>query len=329
MRESNPWCRHAAEVACQNRTSLIHLIYRDNARFGHFKAYQFGRVSMREHWHAGWPISAARWRTRSGWPADRREHLRDPRRHRAGLKPERASRAGRRHSMQSRVTGGPAMTSASRRFIFGPLGFAPLMRRLRRSIPASAGMSAAKRIPCAPHPSFSPSSRRSPRPRPTPSRSTAASTRPNGQGAQHVTDFRLTQPLSRAPASQPTEAWILATAGRAGDRLPQYPARQRAAHPPARAARPRRPVDRVNLYGRFRRRRPHRLRLHGRCCRQHRRRRRSPTRTSSTTTGTATGGMRVSEDDDGWSAEMLIPWHIAPMREGRRRSARSASTWTA
>ena len=24
----------------------------------------------------------------------------------------------------------------------------------------------------------------------------------------------------------------------------------------------------------------------------------------------------VSEDDDGWSAEMLIPWHIAPMRQG-------------
>src|SRR5687767_13120261 len=31
------------------------------------------------------------------------------------------------------------------------------------------------------------------------------------QGAQHVTDFRLTQPLSRAPAPQPTDAWILAT----------------------------------------------------------------------------------------------------------------------
>ncbi|MBC7990427.1 MAG: hypothetical protein H7Y19_12715, partial [Luteimonas sp.] len=31
------------------------------------------------------------------------------------------------------------------------------------------------------------------------------------QGAQHVTDFRLTQPLSREPAPQPTEAWILAT----------------------------------------------------------------------------------------------------------------------
>lgn len=51
--DSNPWCRHAAEVACQNRTSVIHLIYRDHARFGHFKAHQFGRVSMREHWQCG------------------------------------------------------------------------------------------------------------------------------------------------------------------------------------------------------------------------------------------------------------------------------------
>src|SRR6187549_3973041 len=31
------------------------------------------------------------------------------------------------------------------------------------------------------------------------------------QGAQHVTDFRITQPLTGAPGSQPTEAWILAT----------------------------------------------------------------------------------------------------------------------
>ena len=31
------------------------------------------------------------------------------------------------------------------------------------------------------------------------------------QGAQLVTDFRITQPLTGAPGSQPTEAWILAT----------------------------------------------------------------------------------------------------------------------
>ena len=30
-------------------------------------------------------------------------------------------------------------------------------------------------------------------------------------GARHITDFRLTQPLSREPAPQPTEAWVLAT----------------------------------------------------------------------------------------------------------------------
>ncbi|HYM87281.1 MAG TPA: hypothetical protein VET30_11195, partial [Pseudoxanthomonas sp.] len=30
-------------------------------------------------------------------------------------------------------------------------------------------------------------------------------------GAQHVDDFRMTQPLTRLPGSQPTEAWILAT----------------------------------------------------------------------------------------------------------------------
>ena len=53
VRESNPWCRHAAELACDNRIGVIHLIYRERARFGHFKDYQFGRVAMREHWQSG------------------------------------------------------------------------------------------------------------------------------------------------------------------------------------------------------------------------------------------------------------------------------------
>ena len=53
VRETNPWCRRAAELACNRRYSLIHLIYRDRARFGHFKDYQFGRVAMREHWQSG------------------------------------------------------------------------------------------------------------------------------------------------------------------------------------------------------------------------------------------------------------------------------------
>ena len=53
VRNDNPWCRHAEELACDRRYSLIHLIYRDRARFGHFKDYQFGRVAMREHWQSG------------------------------------------------------------------------------------------------------------------------------------------------------------------------------------------------------------------------------------------------------------------------------------
>jgi len=53
VRASNPWCQRAEQLACNRRYSLIHLIYRDRARFGHFKDYQFGRVAMREHWQSG------------------------------------------------------------------------------------------------------------------------------------------------------------------------------------------------------------------------------------------------------------------------------------
>ncbi|MCF7222426.1 DUF3734 domain-containing protein [Marilutibacter chinensis] len=53
VRESNPWARHAAELACGNRITVIHLIYRERAKIGHFKDYQFGRVAMREHWQSG------------------------------------------------------------------------------------------------------------------------------------------------------------------------------------------------------------------------------------------------------------------------------------
>ncbi len=53
VRDSNPSCSQARAIACENRTSVIHLIYRDRSRFGHFKGYQFGRTSMREHWHCG------------------------------------------------------------------------------------------------------------------------------------------------------------------------------------------------------------------------------------------------------------------------------------
>jgi NTE family protein len=53
VRKSNPWAQHAAELACDRRYSVVHLIYRDRARIGHFKDYQFGRVAMREHWLSG------------------------------------------------------------------------------------------------------------------------------------------------------------------------------------------------------------------------------------------------------------------------------------
>ena len=68
------------------------------------------------------------------------------------------------------------------------------------------------------------------------------------QGAQHVTDFRMTQPLTGAPAPYPTEAWILATPEGLAIALPQHAA-GRACR--ARASAPQRDedaqVDRVNL----------------------------------------------------------------------------------
>ena len=53
VRRSNPWAQYAAQLACDRRYSVIHLIYRERARIGHFKDYQFGRVAMREHWLSG------------------------------------------------------------------------------------------------------------------------------------------------------------------------------------------------------------------------------------------------------------------------------------
>lgn len=52
-RRSNPWCQRAETLACDRRYSVIHLIYRDRAQRGHLKGYQFGRMSMREHWQHG------------------------------------------------------------------------------------------------------------------------------------------------------------------------------------------------------------------------------------------------------------------------------------
>lgn len=141
------------------------------------------------------------------------------------------------------------------------------------------------------------------------------------QGARHVTDFRLTQPLSRAPAPHPTEAWILATAdGLAVGFRNTQPAsvprtRQRTQRDQDGAA------DRVNVYVDFdgdgRTGYNFTVLLSG-----------SIVDMTITNENQFNGdwdgnwGHAVSEDGDTWSAEFLIPWHIAPMRsvEGDRRT---------
>lgn len=52
-RRDDLWCRHAEQLADRSRTSVIQLVYRDCARFGHFKDYQFGRRAMQAHWQTG------------------------------------------------------------------------------------------------------------------------------------------------------------------------------------------------------------------------------------------------------------------------------------
>lgn len=132
------------------------------------------------------------------------------------------------------------------------------------------------------------------------------------QGARHVTDFRKVQPLSGEPASQPTEAWILAT--------PEGLAIAFRNVQPAGITRTRQrvqrdfdqQVDRVNLMVDFD----------------------GGGRTGYNFTVSSTNGIAdavitnenqfkgdwdgnwrhaVSEDTDSWSVEMLIPWYIAPM----------------
>ncbi len=52
-RESEAWCQHAERLAEDNRTSVVQLVYRDNAEIGHFKDYRFGMAAMQTHWKAG------------------------------------------------------------------------------------------------------------------------------------------------------------------------------------------------------------------------------------------------------------------------------------
>lgn len=135
-------------------------------------------------------------------------------------------------------------------------------------------------------------------------------------GAQHVTDFRMVMPLSRQPAPYPTEAWVLSTPeGLAiGFRNTQPASVPRTRQESQRDAGG--PVDRVNLYVDFD----------------------GDGRAGYNFTVTLADGIidatignenqfngdwdsdwkhATSEDGDTWSAEMLLPWHIAPMQAAK------------
>lgn len=135
------------------------------------------------------------------------------------------------------------------------------------------------------------------------------------QDAQHITDFRKVQPLTGEPGSLQTEAWVLAT--------PEGLAVAFRNVQPANVPRSRQKlqrdfdeqVDRVNVFIDFD----------------------GDGRTGHAFTVSASGGIAdeiitnenqfnsdwdglwrhaVSEDEHGWSVELLIPWHTAPMRDG-------------
>jgi NTE family protein len=53
LREDILACRQAAELAASPRSNIIHLIYRDKPYEQHFRDFQFGPATMREHWASG------------------------------------------------------------------------------------------------------------------------------------------------------------------------------------------------------------------------------------------------------------------------------------
>ena len=135
------------------------------------------------------------------------------------------------------------------------------------------------------------------------------------RGARHVTDFRTTQPLTGAPGSLPTEAWILATP----EGLAVAFRAVQPADVPRTAQKLQRDeeaqVDRVNLMVDFE----------------------GDGRTGYNFMVSASNGITdavitnqsqfssdwdgnwqhaAAADAEGWSAEMLIPWYIAPMGKG-------------
>lgn len=135
------------------------------------------------------------------------------------------------------------------------------------------------------------------------------------KGAQHITDFRATQPLTGEPGSLPTEAWVLATPeGLAvAFRAVQPPEVPRTLQKIQRDEQAQ--VDRVNLMVDFE----------------------GDGRTGYNFMVSASNGINdavitnqsqfsadwdgnwhyaAGSDSEGWSAEMLIPWYIAPMGKG-------------
>lgn len=135
-------------------------------------------------------------------------------------------------------------------------------------------------------------------------------------GAHEITDFRKVQPLSGDPGSLPTRAWVLATPeGLAiAFRNLQPPGVPRTRQKVRRDFQEQ--VDRINVFVDFD----------------------GGGRTGYAFTVSSSGGVAdeiitnenqfssdwdglwqhaVSEDEAGWSVEMLVPWHTAPMARGQ------------
>ena len=139
---------------------------------------------------------------------------------------------------------------------------------------------------------------------------------PEWAAAQHITDFKIVQPLTRAVSRQATEAWILATpqglavAFRSTMSADVARSRQRSERDQFAT------VDRVNLV----------IDYDG------------DGGTGYNFTLTLGNGLldavvvnenvfrqdwdgdwqhAIAEQADGWTAEMLIPWHVAPMKPGK------------
>jgi hypothetical protein len=134
------------------------------------------------------------------------------------------------------------------------------------------------------------------------------------QGARHITDFRQTQPLTGKPAEYPVEAWILATPDglAVAMRVAQPPNVRRTQQQVQRDFRD--PVDRINVEIDFN----------------------GDGRTGYDFAVASTGAIddevitnenqfnsdwdgiwqhAVTQDAEGWSVEVLIPWYTAPMRK--------------